>query len=136
MTPKIIKAYPPNFNELCRVFPIKGRPGIVYSWGERIYNPSGHDLSPAVIAHETVHCERQLTTVGGVEGWWRSYIDMPIARLAEEVLAHQAEYREYAKHHSSKKTEWYLEKMMDRLSGPIYKFNIDYHEARKLILGG
>jgi hypothetical protein len=131
--PKIIKAFPPNFTTLTKHFPIKGRPGIVYAYGDRIYNPSGGDLAPQVIAHETVHCNRQIARLDGVEGWWEFYIESTCFRLLEELAAHRVEWANYSATHSIKDAARYLDMMVARISGPLYKHMIEPDDARRLI---
>lgn len=86
---KIIRDYPPNYNEIKAAFPgIVGLNGVLFSWGVSIYNPSNVTIPQHLIAHESVHGARQ---IGDIEGWWHHYIDDRDFRLAEEVLAHRRE---------------------------------------------
>jgi hypothetical protein len=125
--PKIIKAFPPNWPALAKVFPIKGRPQIVYAWGDLIFNPSGVALPPWVLAHEGVHGERQ--KVMGISGWWDTYCMDPDFRLNEEILAHRVEWGTYA----GPKREHYLKVMAKRLSSPLYGSLVTEAEAVDLI---
>lgn len=128
---KIIKAYPPNYKDIRLAFPwIVGRPGIVYAYGDRIYNPSGGKLAPQVLAHEGVHCMRQDKYV---TEWWHQYIINEDFRLWEEVLAHRIEWRDYREDHNFKENAQYLEMMCDRLSGKIYGHICSREKARELI---
>lgn len=134
MIPRVIKAYPPNFNELAKTFPIKGKPGIIYAYGERIYNPSGVVIRPWVIAHETVHCTRQL--LYGLANWWIDYAMYKTFRLEEEVLAHKREWTEITNSSMSQRDKSrYLAMMVERLSGPLYGSMVSQQEARGLITG-
>ncbi|KKL98015.1 hypothetical protein LCGC14_1828690, partial [marine sediment metagenome] len=78
---------PPNFDELVRIFPIVGK-GVIFAWGNVIYNPQNVNISPQLFAHEAVHQRRQR---GGIEDWWRQYVDDMEFRLKEEILGHRAE---------------------------------------------
>lgn len=132
---KIIKAFPPNFAELSLAFPIKGVPGILYAWGDTIYNPSGIKVPHQLVAHEEVHGKRQQdhwhsANVGAVDIWWGRYILDPAFRLAEEILAHRAEWRAY----EGPDAEMYLERMAERLSSPLYGYLISRFDAREEIL--
>lgn len=125
---KIIKAYPPNWPDIARAFPaIKGKPGIIYAHGTRIYNPQGGVIPPWLIAHEEVHGSRQM--LFGVDTWWDTYLRYSEFRLEEEVLAHQAEWRAYTGHNRDS----YLGLMADRLSGPLYGNLIGKDHAMRLI---
>lgn len=85
---EIVVDCPPIYDELCRAFPIAGKP-MIFAWGGRIFNPQNILVLPILIAHETVHGVRQ---AGDIEGWWRRYIDDAAFRLDEEVRGHLAEY--------------------------------------------
>lgn len=85
-----INAYPPNIAEICKVFPGVQRPGVIFSYAPDVYVPGGHTLPPSLVAHESVHVERQL--VMGVEAWWDKYLVDTRFRYDEELLAHRAEY--------------------------------------------
>lgn len=131
---KVIRAYPPNFSQIAKVFPVKGRPGILYAYGDRIYNPSGVAVTPWIMAHETVHGERQGTWL---DEWWCEYLADPAFRLQEEIFAHQAEWRSYA--HIMQATgegtkEGYLNLVAGRLASPLYGSLVTPTEARRLIL--
>lgn len=130
--PKIIKAYPPNFNELAKVFPIKGKPGVIFAYGDRIYNPSGHLLTPEVVAHEEVHCARQVEA--GVGMWWHGYVTWHEFRLAEEILAHRAEWDAWRDNNLPSKMDGReLDLLATRLSSPLYGSMISYECARHTI---
>ncbi len=81
---------PPNFDKIMAVFPLAGNPGVIFAYGDKIYVPSGKEIPPEILAHERVHCERQLKI--GVEAWWNFYLLDPKFRYEEELLAHKVEY--------------------------------------------
>lgn len=139
---KIIKAFPPIFAELTRHFPIKGVTGILYAWGDRIYNPSGVSVPEWLMAHETVHGRRQLATAelsvaeAATLAWWQKYIHDHYFRLNEEVPAHQKEWEVIRGLKIPGDTkEMYLLNMANRLSGPLYNHLVGHGEALDLIQG-
>lgn len=142
---KVIKAYPPNFSAIAKVFPVKGKKGILYAWGDRIYNPDGVKVEQWLLDHEAVHGQRQLMGIvrheydGPVEAWWDMYLREPIFRLEEEILAHRAEWLSYVHHHNVPLALWeasqYLTSMAMRLSSPLYGSMISYDKAREVIRG-
>lgn len=87
---KVLIAQPPNLAEIDRVFPNRGT-GIVYAYGDTIYNPSNANIPRFVAIHEAAHGERQLT-IFGVDKWWHQYLDDAEFRYQEEVIGHAAEY--------------------------------------------
>lgn len=134
---KIIRAFPPIYNTLIEHFPIKGKPGILYAWGDRIYNPSGVTVPEWLIAHEEVHGERQCGDCIGSDSiiaWWQRYIYEPAFRLNEEVPAHQKEWQVVNGMKIPEDTkERYLAMMAHRLSGPLYNHMITDSEAVDVI---
>ncbi len=134
---QIINADPPLLEELDAAFNIKGK-AVYFTFGDKIYNPKGKDISPALMAHEQVHCDRQ---GDDVDGWWRKYIDDPKFRLEEELAAHRVEYQFIAADPASKKpvpgfrskADYYLIQIAGRLSSPLYGNLITLAEARKAI---
>lgn len=142
---KVIKAYPPNFSTLAKAFPIKGRPGILYAFGDKLYNPSGVKVTPWIMAHEEVHSQRQSIMFGMVElshdkkavardQWWKRYINEPKFRLEEELLAHRAEWQSYTDHNISSGVEKYLDLLSTRLSSPLYGSMISHNDAQRRII--
>lgn len=134
---KIIKAYPPNYVALTEHFPIKGKGGVLYAWGDRLYNPSGIKVMPWLMAHESVHGGRQLQrylcTIPGytpVENWWIRYVHNPKFRLNEEILAHRAEWEAYKNAiQNPTQRQFYLAMIAGRLSSPLYGSLITPTEA-------
>jgi len=124
-----IKAYPPNWTELTKHFPIKGKQGVLYAWGDIIYNPSGIIIPPWVERHEEVHGDRQRDEGMSIERWWDEYVNYNDFRLKEEILAHRVEWQKF----SGPYRDHYLGYMGERLSGPLYGNLITYEEAIKEI---
>ena len=80
---------PPNFDRIVKVFPFAIRPGVIFAYGEHIFNPSGIDIPDALLQHEAVHQLRQPDP----EKWWELYLTDGEFRYHEELLAHATEYR-------------------------------------------
>ena len=95
MTPKIEIAEPPNFALIVAVFPEAVKPGVIFAYGDTIFNPSGVEIPPALIAHECTHLERQTGYVPERLNpiiWWDRYLRDPEFRYDEELYAHVAEF--------------------------------------------
>lgn len=130
----IIKSFPPNFKAIATRFPVKGKPGILYAYGNTLYNPSGVPVEPWIKAHEAIHMSRQ--EAYGVDRWWNDYINNDQMRLYEELLAHRAEYLSYEEWfpNNPKRLAKYLETVLvPRLSSPLYGSLISPANARRLI---
>lgn len=62
----------------------------VFAYAPFIYDPFCTDPPRCIIAHEEVHIKRQGNNPAA---WWRQYLMSEDFRLAEEILAHLAEYK-------------------------------------------
>jgi hypothetical protein len=128
---KVLNERPPRFAEILKVFPMAGDPGVIFAWGEVIYNPSGGKLRQEIISHEEVHGKRQ---GNAVESWWDRYLIDPQFRLEEELPAHKAEYMRFCARHSNRaKREHYLMHVAEKLSSPLYGNVITMQKAVDLL---
>jgi hypothetical protein len=133
---KVKVARPPMWDEIDAAFHVAGK-AVIFAWGDTIFNPMGGPISPALMAHEAVHGKRQGPFV---EDWWHDYIVSPEFRLAEEIPAHQAEYREFCRLNTQgnarNSRRLYLHHVASRLASPLYGRLVTYDAARKLIKEG
>lgn len=132
---QVVVARPPMFAEIAAAFPVvKEKAGVIYAWGDRIYNPDGISIPVQLFAHEKVHRDRQGCAI---EEWWRRYIADAQFRLDEELPAHVAEYRafcaENAQGQRRNNRRIYLHQTAKRLASPLYGSLITYDAARKII---
>ncbi|MCH8135387.1 MAG: hypothetical protein IIB77_05340 [Proteobacteria bacterium] len=132
MTQQIVNDYPPLYDEIAVAFGLKVRDPIIFSWGDRLYNPTRMEIPPELIAHEAVHAERQ---GGGQEiiDWWVHYIDSRAFRLAEEIPAHCAEYQHVLAHGNRTERRAALRVTAERLAAPLYGRMITPAEAIKAL---
>jgi hypothetical protein len=87
----IINELPPNFEQVRAAFPKADGEGVIFAYDGNIYNPGGKPIPPALIAHESVHLDRQKVT--GADMWWDMYLNDNEFRYTEELLAHVAEFK-------------------------------------------
>lgn len=123
---------PPNFDKIRKVFPLSIAPGVVFSYGDKIFVNSKNELPPEILAHERVHCERQLAM--GVEAWWDQYLVDPQFRYKEELLAHQVEYtflRGLYPGQARKKS--ILKHVAGKLSSRLYGPMVSLEQAKKAL---
>jgi len=134
-TSQIIQDYPPNIDEVAAVYPMaKTMHGVIFSYGEAIYNPSGQDLPPEILAHEMVHCVRQLKHPEGVQGWWQQYLTNAEFCYNEELLAHKAEYASICERHPSRQTRRQaLRHVAKKLSSALYGKVVTFEKAKKAL---
>ena len=126
----IIKAYPPNYKEIKKVF--KDLPdSAIFTYGSVIYAPN-NDLNPILMRHEEIHSQQQKEM--GVEKWWDRYLRDANFRLSQEVEAFQQEYRLAKKLIKDRNSlARLLFSMAKNLSAPMYGKIISYQQAFEAI---
>lgn len=127
---RVVHDFPPNWDEVNAVFKVAGKP-VIFCYGDRIYNPSQIDVTPALYAHELMHSRQQGDDPAG---WWRRYIDDIAFRFEQELAAHQAEYiaaMKSAPNRHARRT--YAKAIAQRLAGPLYGHVVSPMEAKRLI---
>lgn len=131
--PNIIIAYPPIIEEITAVFPaVSTNKGVIFSWGDKIYNPHNVPISAALHAHELVHGSRQTVDEAAITKWWRTYLADPEFRVYEELLGHKAELNVMLQNVADRnRRNMIVQQVAMRLSGPIYGNAITLAEARK-----
>jgi len=146
---KVIRDRPPLFDDIDRVFHIRGQ-SILFAWGDCIYVPSGSlEISPALISHERVHGDRQLsyappgasrllfTPEELIHLWWRRYLVDIDFRRKEESLAHIAEYRHLCEHAGGRnQRRRHMSIVASKLSSPLYGPMMNKAEARQVLDNG
>jgi len=121
--------FPPNIDAIKAVFPIRGR-GVIFCYGDTIFNPDSVVVPPRLVAHETVH---SMSQGGDPAGWWEKYLTDEEFRLAEEILAHRAEYRCALHDANRNQRRQALKLIATRLSGPLYGRMLSLDEAKRVI---
>lgn len=132
---EIVVAHPPNFEAIRAVFPSAADKGVLFCYGNTIFNPSDGFIPPALIAHEEVHCVQQAAV--GVDSWWDQYLVDPQFRYAQELAAHIVEYHNFIRQTKNRSLQRaYLAAVASRLSGPLYGNAASFAEARDAIKQG
>lgn len=126
---KILVQEPPNIEQVDAAFQTRGRRGILYAYGDTIYNPSAAHVPNWLVAHELVHGIRQ---GANPEAWWRKYIEDVEYRYAEELAAHKVELgiRLQQTRDRNLRAKLVMETAA-RLSNPLYKSGRALAQARK-----
>lgn len=134
MALRIVHQPPPNYAEIVAVFPFAKRPGTMFCHGRCIWIPNGGAVSPSLMAHETVHADRQIAMAGGPDAWWNQYLVDGQFRFDEELPAHIAEFRWFDGRPRPERT-FMLRQIAARLAGPLYGRLVTVHQAKRLITG-
>lgn len=113
---------PPNFDRILSAFPGADKHGVLFAYGEDIYNPSGVTIPHWLLAHEYRHCARQWQA--DPEAWWEKYITDSEFRYGEELLAHVEEYIAQARGTRDRNARVKLEmRTAARLIAPLYAYS-------------
>lgn len=125
--------YPPNYKAIAKKFKIKGRDTIVFTYGDKLYIPSGRTPDKYLMRHEETHERQQLAM--GVEEWWKQYLDDPDFRFAQELEAYRAQYRSMATLALDQRVG-YLNHIATDLAGEMYGNLMTVKEAEAAITDG
>ena len=129
---KIKIDYPPNIRDILHVFPYARTPGVIFTYGDTLYNPSNRPISDALKAHEETHAAQQERV--GVETWWNLYLESPQFRFDQELKAHGVEWRHILNNGANRnERRSQLTIIAKRLSGPLYGRMVTLDLARKMI---
>lgn len=130
----ILQEHPPNIDQIAEKYPGARRNDVVFAYGEIIYVPSGIPLGQDILAHELVHCIRQLEHPGGVDGWWADYLSDPEFCYIEELLAHRAEYQQLCKDNPARHLRLQcLKHVAKKLSSALYGKMVTFTQAKKAL---
>lgn len=122
---QIVQAFPPNIEEIKKVFPLSG--GEIFAYGDIIYSPYSATLPDELVAHERVHQRQQ---GDDVEGWWKRYLVDKGFRLRMETEAHIVEWqtiRKTIKDRNARVKE--CARIARKLAAPLYGKVISYRKA-------
>ena len=130
---KVVKSFPPNYREICKHFPVGGKINIVFTYGDKLYNPAGGEITPDLFAHEETHTRQQEKI--GIEEWWDGYCNDTQFRLGQETEAYQNQYKYAVKHYNRAERRRLLDRISKDLASPIYGGIITKQEAKVKIKG-
>lgn len=106
----------------------------IFTFGNSIFNPGGHTLSPDIIHHELVHVRQQKGSSKDATLWWKKYFKDTTFRLEQEIEAYSAQYRFFCKYKKDRNLQSkFLMIVASHLSSPMYGDIISLQEAMKKI---
>jgi hypothetical protein len=127
---EVINEYPPNIEEIRKVFDMGDR-DIVFTYGVTLYNPKGNSIPHHLMVHEKVHQRQQLAM--GVEEWWRKYLADEEFRLSQEIEAYREQYKFVKERVPGKIAKDFLTSItLDCCSG-MYGNMVEYGKAETMI---
>ncbi len=136
---EIVFKKPPIYNDLCAAFNI--RPvNVVYTYGDKIYNPDKLELPPEIIEHEKVHMKQQKAWMVNEDRkftpalWWGKYLRDAKFRIDQEAKGYARQYDVICQdNHDRNQRARYLWGLASSLSGVLYNNEISHSEATKMI---
>ena len=129
VTQEVIIEQPPMYQELAFIFRLHDRRDVIFSFGDRIYNPYQLAIEPHIAAHEAIHGIRQGIGTEVLE-WWRRYMDDPMFRYIEELVAHRAEYYWLTEHGNRHQRRRALREVSTKLASTLYGGMVTQHQAK------
>jgi hypothetical protein len=135
MSMEIVKSYPPNFQEIVKILPGARAQNVLFTYGNKIYVPSGVELEHHIKVHEAVHGIRQQEL--GVAFWWEKYLTDKKFRYYEELVAHRAEYQSRIRAAVNRQQRRIILKQVAmRLASPLYGCGGGWKKAASDIANG
>ncbi len=132
---KVLVDTPPVYEAVTRRFPMVHDKAVVFSYGDKVYNPQGIAIPYEILAHEALHGERQDTY--GVERWWDEYLKDKLFRLEEEFDAHMVEWEHLKSWATNRHERRAFEALVSKkLASPIYDFGIKRLTLREMMRRG
>lgn len=136
MTQRQVFELPPNHAKIEAAFPmIKGRSGILYSYGDCLYNPDKVIVPPWLVIHESIHEIQQRAL--GPDMWWDRYLTDSAFRLQVEVEACREEFKAFCGHVPAPNRiarARHRDLICERLASGAYGYMIRKKDAKALLL--
>lgn len=127
---EIVFDFPPNIEELRKHFTLKD--SIVFTYGNKLYNPGHGNIDVHLMIHEQTHSRQQAKYLTPAE-WWGKYIKDPQFRLSQELEAYRNQYRSFIVGKDRNRTFLFLHGIAQDLSSGMYGNAISYDKAKELI---
>lgn len=125
---KIVIGFPPNIDLIRARFPL--HQGVVFTYGDTLYNPDGAIIPNHLLVHEEVHVRQQGSTP---EKWWEIYFIDKEFRLSQEAEAYGAQYQFVHSRSSRQVSRDFLKTLANQLSSPLYGKLCSFAQAKELI---
>lgn len=128
----IVQDRPPIWDEAHKHFDIDDS-RTFYTYGEKIYNPSGVHIADHIIEHESVHMWQQRDY--GPATWWKRYFTEQEFRREQELEAYGHQYWFYCKNQKDRNMQAkFLHGMVGVIVSPMYKLELTREEAQEGVL--
>lgn len=123
---KTVHEYPPIIDAIAAHLGEQVRkPGVIFTYGDTVYDPSKVLNKVELAAHEATHVEQQ--TAMDKDLWWAMYVDDPKFRYEQELEAHRVELEAFEGSRNERRLM--AKAIAKRLSGPLYGGVATYKKA-------
>ncbi len=138
---KIIKAWPPNIEEI-RAHGMNPTINTVFTYGDAIYTPGDCFIPRHLMEHEAAHAHQQLEYTrrengkieSGPDAWWRTYMENPEFRKSQEIEAYRRQFGYFCSQQKNpRKRVIFLTELAMDFSGPLYGNIIGFDGAYEAI---
>ncbi len=130
---KTSPSFPPNYQDILKVFPSLEQFKPIFTYSDTIYNPYNIHIDAALERHEQTHTLQQ---GDHPEIWWTEYLTNKAFRLSQEVDAYRAQWAFASDHYSRDQRRALLDHITTALSSPLYGSLVSKKEAKELITKG
>jgi len=131
MSLKIVKNYPPNYEQIRKV--LEPADGALFTYGDTLYCPTNPELIDGpLMAHEEVHSRQQEAM--GKDEWWKEYLENVGFRREQELEAYKVQYKEAKKIIKDRNVLFdFLRNLANGLASEMYGGVVGTNEAMSLI---
>jgi len=127
---KIIKDYPPNYEQICAAIPgVRSIKTAIFTYNGCLYNPGNGNIPPELMAHEETHVKQQVDS----DHWWGQYLHDVDFRLDQELEAYRVQYAYAVKHCDRSYRRNLLNFISKSLAGKLYGNLVSKEQAKELI---
>jgi len=127
---KVRHENPPNIDQIRLRFDLSGFTPV-FAYGDCLYNPSGQDISPDLMAHEEHHAQQQKHY--RVSDWWSRYLVDDSFRFHQELEAFGEQYKFIYNKLDRHYRRQYLKEFAKQLSSKMYGNVTTKEQAEELI---
>ena len=124
---RIIKDYPPNFNEINSC--VHPPEDAIFTYGQDIYNPSGGEIPPDILFHERVHTKQQGQDPKNL--WFKWCYDLNF-RKEQETEAFALQWKFVKENIGNKAAKECLDELAEKMQ-KVYNLGISFYEAHTSI---
>ncbi len=128
---RIINSFPPNYEQICKYFPVRNKQGVIFTYKNVLYVPSGAQIPEHLMKHEETHALQQKEM--GVDVWWERYFKDKKFGLSQELEAYRNQYQYAKKFLGRRESRRILKYISKDLSSGMYGNLVSKEEAKRLI---